>query len=415
MAKQYLLTDRQVKEALCPTGKNFIYLNDGGGLRLRIRPNQTKTWIHRWKVKKTEYNNSLGSYPEVSIKEARELKIKDRLLTKQGKNPSLERRLSKYAISDSSRMTFELVAKLWMESNEEWSHTHRERTEALLNNHLKKLKDLPISVIDDQVILNSLLEIQKKGLKGTIPKAKSLINCVFSHAVSEKLIKSNPVILLTGNKKLKKNKVNHFKAIKRDDVGELFYWLSKGGKEQPLDFVTVASIYLTVYTGLRNNSIRGARWKEINFAKKKWTVPANRMKLGNEFSVPLPRQAIVVLKKLKQLTFRNDEDYIFQSKTNSNNHISENTARLAIKALGFDATQHGMRTLIQTTLLHFRFSPDAVDRQLDHKVEDKVREAYMGSEDFMEQRSEAMQFFADWCDDQHKLYTKNNDKAKNKS
>ena len=85
MAKQNLLTDTLIKAAACPTSKDFIYLNDGSGLRLRIRSNGTKTWIHRWKINGVEYTNSLGGYPKVSLKVARAKLSTDKLLTAEGK------------------------------------------------------------------------------------------------------------------------------------------------------------------------------------------------------------------------------------------------------------------------------------------------------------------------------------------
>ncbi len=107
------------------------------------------------------------------------------------------------------------------------------------------------------------------------------------------------------------------------------------------------------------------------------------------------------------MTYRHNDSFVFQSERNALATISENTVNLAVKSLGFDATQHGMRTLIQTTLLHFRFPPDAVDRQLDHAVSNKnSRGSYMGQEDFMETRVEAMQHFADWCDQEKLLMRK---------
>lgn len=416
MAKQYLLTDREVKQAHCPDGKGFIYLNDGNGLRLRVRENGTKTWLHRWKINGQEKSNSLGSYPDISLTQARELKAKDQILTKQGKNPSLERKIHKYTNAEASKAIFYTIGIEWMDSNKSnWSDTHYERTLALIENHLDILRNIPISSINDELILQCILGIQKKGLMGTISKAKSIIRCVFQYAIAKKLTNSNPVLTITGNPLIKKHKPSHFKAIKRDDVGELMYKISKTGKEQPLDLVTISAIYLSIYTGLRNKSIRGAKWEEINFSKKKWSIPGERMKLGNDFEVPLPSQAVSVLKKLKSFTFIDDKSYVFQSRRDQQKHISENTVREAIQSLGFDATQHGMRTLIQTTLLHFGYSSDAVDRQLDHVVENKNRRAYMGSEDFMEQRIKFMQFFADWCDDQHMLYKKKYDKTKDKS
>lgn len=416
MAKQYLLTDRELKQTRCPEGKNFIYLNDGDGLRLRVRKNGTKTWLHRWKINGHEKTNSLGSYPEVSLTQARELKAKDKVLTKQGKNPSLERKIHKYTNAEASKATFYVIAIEWMDSNKsDWSDTHYERSLALIENHFEILRNIPISSINDELILQCILGIQKKGLLGTISKAKSIIRCVFQYAIAKKLTNSNPVLTITGNPLIKKHKPLHFKAIKRDDVGQLMYKISKTGKEQPLDLVTISAIYLTIYTGLRNKSIRGAKWKEINFSKKKWSIPGERMKLGNDFEVPLPSQAISVLKKLKTFTYIDKESYIFQSRSNKQKHISENTVREAIQSLGFDATQHGMRTLIQTTLLHFGYSSDAVDRQLDHVVENKVRRAYMGAEDFMEQRIKFMQFFANWCDEQKLKFVKENAKSKNKT
>lgn len=415
MAKRNLLTDRLIKETSCPSSRNFIYLNDGAGLRLRIRPNGTKTWIHRWKLNGTEYSNSLGSYPLVSLKEARLKLIADKAITSEGKNPSIQRKILKKTNSLISKITFEVCSHDWMAYNKaDWSHSHFERTKSILDTYIvPHFQNIPITSITDQMILNCLVKLQKQGKKATVRKAKSIINNVFLHAISKKQALTNPVILLSGNKLLKGYKPTHFKSIQRQDVGELMHKLSLTHSNQKLSFVTTAAVYLTLYTGLRNNSIRGARWKEINLQKKQWEIPSSRMKSGNNFIVPLPTQAIKVLNNLKKLTYRDNESFVFQSERNSSKTISENTVNLAIKALGFDATQHGMRTLIQTTLLHFRFPPDAVDRQLDHAVTSKnSRGSYMGQEDFMEVRTEAMQHFADWCDKEKITFEKNNAKKK---
>lgn len=416
MAKQNLLTDRLIKEATCPPSKDFVYLNDGSGLRLRLRPNGTKTWIHRWKINGVEFTNSLGSYPQVSLKDARTKLASDKILTSQGKNPSLERKISKKTTATLIKVTFEVCAYDWLADNKtDWSTSHYERTKSILDKYItEEFRNIPITSITDQLILNCLLKIQKQGKKATSRKAKSIINNVFLHAVSKKQASSNPVLLLTGNKLLKSYKPNHFKAIQRQDVGELMHKLSLSRTEQPLTFVTTSALFLTLYTGLRNNSIRGAKWKEISLSKKQWVIPGDRMKSGKTFAVPLPKQAIRVLTKLKKVTFRDKESFIFQSERNASTTISENTVNLAIKALGFDATQHGMRTLIQTTLLHFRFPPDAVDRQLDHAVTSKnSRGSYMGQEDFMEVRTEAMQHFANWCDKEKINFEKKYAKKKN--
>jgi integrase len=416
MAKQNLLTDTLIKAAACPTSKDFIYLNDGSGLRLRIRSNGTKTWIHRWKINGVEYTNSLGGYPKVSLKVARAKLTSDKMLTAEGKNPSLERKISKKTNTALTKVTFEVCAYDWLSDNKmEWSASHYERTKAILDTYInEEFRNIPITSITDQLVLNCLVKLQKQGKKATSRKAKSIINNVFLHAMSKKQALSNPVLFLTGNKLLKGYKPNHFKAIQRQDVGELMHKLSLKKKDQPLSFVTNAALFLTLYTGLRNNSIRGAKWKEINLQKKLWTIPSDRMKSGNTFAVPLPLQAIKILTELKKVTYRDKESFVFQSERNPSTTISENTVNLAVKTLGFDATQHGMRTLIQTTLLHFGSPPDAVDRQLDHAVSNKnSRGSYMGQEDFMEARIKGMQHFADWCDKEKIKFEKDNAKKKN--
>ena len=416
MAKHNLLTERQIKNAVCASDKKFIYLNDGAGLRLRIRSNGTKSWIHRWKINGIEYSNSLGGYPYISLKDARSQLIKDKVLTLKGKNPSLEKKILRKNTAVLTKVTFETCAFDWLEFNRsEWSATHLERSKAILENYIyDEFINIPITSITDQMILDCLLKIQKQGKKATSKKAQSIINNVFLHAMGKKQALSNPVILLKGNKLLKSYKPSHFKAIQRQDVGELMFKLSMVESAQPIGAVSRAALILTLYTGLRNNSLRKAKWNEIDLEKQQWLIPSDRMKSGNPFVVPLPKQAVKVLLNLKYLTYKHNDSFIFQSERNPFTTISENTVNLSVKSLGFDATQHGMRTLIQTTLLHFRFPPDAVDRQLDHAVSSKnSRGSYMGQEDFMETRIEAMQYFADWCDQEKINYEKNNAKKKN--
>jgi integrase len=172
--------------------------------------------------------------------------------------------------------------------------------------------------------------------------------------------------------------------------------LNRTGGAQTLDVKTVCALKLALYTGLRDHSIRGAKWVEIDFASATWEVPAERMKLRRAFKVPLPTQAIGVLKTLKTLTYKDDNSYIFPS-AGKYGYMAENTLRLALHSLGFKVTVHGMRSLITNVLNEHGFNADAIERQLDHRESNKVRAAYLRS-DFWDQRQVMMQSFADWCD-----------------
>jgi integrase len=153
---------------------------------------------------------------------------------------------------------------------------------------------------------------------------------------------------------------------------------------------------MALYTGLRDNSIRGAQWKEINLQNATWTVPSSRMKSGREHVIPLPKQAIAALANLKKLTYKNDESLVFPG-SGKHKKMSENTIRNALHSFGFKVTAHGMRSLITDVLNENGFNPDAIERQLDHAEKNQVRRAYLRS-NFMDERFKMMQWFADWCD-----------------
>jgi integrase len=201
---------------------------------------------------------------------------------------------------------------------------------------------------------------------------------------------------MSDNPYFKKPPVKHFEALPKEQVPLLMTALNKCTADQQLDIKTVCALKLAIYTGLRDNSIRGAKWMEIDLDKNTWTVPGSRMKSGKEFKLPLPAQAVVVFKTLEPLTFREPSSYVFPSK-GKYGYMAENTLRLALHRLGFKVTVHGMRSLITNVLNEQGFNRDAIERQLDHQEPNQVRASYLRS-DFMDIRGTMMQWFADWCD-----------------
>uniref|UniRef100_UPI004047961D tyrosine-type recombinase/integrase n=1 Tax=Polynucleobacter sp. TaxID=2029855 RepID=UPI004047961D len=194
----------------------------------------------------------------------------------------------------------------------------------------------------------------------------------------------------------KKPAVKHYDALPKSDVPKLMEELNKTGKAQKLDVKTVCALKMALYTGLRDNSIRGARWREIDLGQSSWTIPAVRMKSKRVFTLPLPKQAVLALMTLKKLTYLDDDSYVFPS-AGKYEYMAENTLRLALHRIGFAVTVHGMRSLITNVLNEHGFNRDAIERQLDHQERNQVRAAYLTS-DFMEIRQPMMQWFADWCD-----------------
>lgn len=398
MAAEKLLTEASCKAAK-PKVKLY-YLNDGAGLRLRIRPDGSRTWIYRYRLAGKEMSAGLGAYPQVSLQVARAKAIEAKQHVIKGNNPSTENRIAKTNQAIKAEATFGVIAREWLAHNKpSWSSHHYERNLGLLNRYLlPEIGRLPIDSIKESYLFTVIKTAYDKGTKESARRARAVAAQVFSHARNTHRGTNNPARDMADNQYFKKPPVKHFSALPQNKVGELITLLNMTGDNQKLDAKTVCALKLALLTGLRDNSIRGALWNEIDFDSATWTIPSSRMKSGRAHQVPLPSQAIAALIDIKPLTYRNINSYIFPG-SGKHKIMSENTLRLGLHRLGFKVTAHGMRSLITDVLNENSFNPDAIEKQLDHAEQSQVRRAYLRS-NFMDERVKMMQWFADWCDAQ---------------
>ena len=396
-----MAAEKLLSEAACKAAKSkatIYYLNDGAGLRMRIRPDGSRTWIYRYRLDGKEMSTGLGAYPTISLQIARANAQEARLEVSRGNNPSTTKRIAKTKQITKGSNTFGVIATEWLEHNKaEWSSTHYERNEGLLRRYLlPDLAKLPIESISEAYLFTVVKKIYDKGTKVSAARTITIASQIFSYARATHRSTTNPARDMSDNQYFKKPPIKHFEALPKEQVPMLMTALNKSTSDQQLDIKTVCALKLAIYTGLRDNSIRGAKWMEIDLDKNTWTVPASRMKSGKEFKLPLPVQAVVVFKNLEPLTFREPSSYVFPSK-GKYGYMAENTLRLALHRLGFKVTVHGMRSLITNVLNEQGFNRDAIERQLDHQEPNQVRASYLRS-DFMDIRATMMQWFADWCD-----------------
>lgn len=145
----------------------------------------------------------------------------------------------------------------------------------------------------------------------------------------------------------------------------------------------------------RNKEIRGGQWQEIDFKRKTWTIPANRMKRPREHTIPLSDWAIELLNELHAIT--GETPFLFPSPKSKTGYISENTAGKIISSMGYYgiATPHGFRSLASSVLNEQGFNPDAIERQLAHIENNKIRAAYNRA-DYLNERKEFMQWYSDF-------------------
>ena len=395
---------RELSDTACRNAKpraTVYYLPDAKGLRLCIRPNGSKLWMLRFVAQKPngtrkESTAGLGAYPEVSLEQARKKAASARQSAAEGVHPTTARRVAVARNVEAGATTFEAVAREWLARNQpDWSGHHYERNEGLLRRILfPKLGTLPISEITEPMLLAELRKAYDAGTKESARRARAVASQVFRYAKDTHRATSNPARDLADSSVLKKPEVKHFAALKPTQVGPLLRALDAGDIEPS----TRAALLLMLYTGLRDHSLRAARWDEIDLRDATWTVPGERMKSRRSHVVPLPTQAVATLTKLGKLTRHGPKSFVFVGFGKAG-FLAENTLRAALHGLGFKVTAHGLRSLITDLLNENGFNPDAIERQLDHMQRDKVRAAYLRS-DFMPQRMAMMQWLADWADAQ---------------
>jgi integrase len=347
-------------------------------------------------------STGLGTYPKISLQIARTKALDAKQHVSKGDNPSTVKRIAKANQVIKGEATFGAIAREWLDHNKpSWSTHHFERNDGLLKRYLlPDLERLPIDSIKEAYLFTVIKAVYDKGTKESARRARAVAAQVFSHARATHRGTINPARDMADNPYFKKPPVKHFTALPQNQVGALINELDKTGFEQKLDAKTVCALRLALYTGLRDNSIRGALWGEIDLEAGIWTVTGSRMKSGREHQVPLPTQAIAALQLLRTLTYRNQDSHIFPG-GGKHKIMSENTLRLALHRLGFRVTAHGMRSLITDVLNENGFNPDAIEKQLDHSEQSQVRRAYLRS-NFMDERIKMMQWLADWYDAQAK-------------
>ena len=369
-------------------------LNDGGGLSLRVMPDGSKYWQFRYRYSGAENTLQLGKYPEVSLEEARTECAKHRNVLRAGNDPITVRRVAKVRIQKETAETFAAMADEWLKHHEpSLAPVTHERNEGLVRRILlPKLGALPIREIDVSALLSALKGAEHKGIRMSARRARTIASQIFLYAIASGRATANPA---TGIVKALSARpaTKHYAAMQANEIGTFLRALESG---KGANAVTAAALRLMLYTGLRDGSLRGAQWKEIDLGAGRWTIPAQRMKRREQHSVPLPTQAVAALKELQGLTGRGPDSFVFAS-TGKAGYLAENTLRIALHRLGFEVTAHGFRSLITDELYRAGFRAEWVERQLHHKDQNEVRAAYLRT-DFLEQRARMMQWWADACD-----------------
>lgn len=375
------LTDascRNAKAAEKPYKKS-----DGGGLYLLVQTNGSRLWRFDYAFEGKRKTKALGKYPEVALGDARLQREQFKAMLREGKDP---------AARAPEGETFGKVARDWFATKEKrWKTSYSKRIWSRIEDDiLPTLDTRVISSIKPPEILALLREIENRDAIYSAKRMCEQISTIFAYAKAEGHVENNPATdLKAALKPMPKRK--HRAKISEKELPEFFRRLRASGSG-----ATQTALELVAHTFVRTNEIRFGRWCEIE--GDVWTIPAERMKMGKTHLVPLTRQSLALLARLRELA--GDSEWILPGRDNPRKPVSENTLLYFLYDLGYHkkATVHGFRGTASTALNESGlWHPDWVERQLAHVPEDKVREAYNAAE-YWEHRVKMMTWWSDRLD-----------------
>jgi integrase len=374
-------------------------MGDAGGLFLLVQPSSGKLWRLKYRVDGREKKLGIGTYPEVSLAEARRRRDDARELIAAGKDPSREKQRDKARSRLQAENTFKAIAaefcdKRKRDGDKAWAAATATRSEYLLSLLDPSIGRMVVSEIKPPDVLAAIRKIEGKGNLESARRTLQLASAVFRYAVATARLESDPTRDLRGA--LTAPTVTHYGAITdAGGVGELLRAID-GYDGQGL---TKLTLQLAPHVFVRPGELRHAEWGDIDLDGALWVIPAEKMKMRKAHHVPLSRQAVAVLRGVRAVT--GDAGYVFPSMRARSRPMSENTVNAALRRLGYtsdEMTAHGFRAMASTLLNESgKWHPDAIERALAHGDKDKVRAAYHRGTHWKE-RVEMAQWWSDYLD-----------------
>ena len=365
------LTDTAIRQ-LKAKNKNYK-VSDGEGLTLLVRPSGTKSWQWRYRFLGKEKTLTIGNYPTTGLKEARIKKKEAQLTLSNLCDPSAEKQLFKSEIKRLHDGKFKTIANDWFENQKSnWSEKYAKKTNQTLSNWIyPKLNDIPVALITSRTLLDVLRDMERAGIGETTRKMKGILENIFAFAIVEGHIENNPA---SGLQKALKAvpRVTHQRALSAKKIGHFVHKIESDNGHP----VIRLSLLLLLHTNVRTNDVRLAEWEDFDLKEKIWTIPANKIKMKTEHKVPLTKQSIKILTRLKELT--GHQNWISKSPNTIDKPMSENAMLNLLKRIKMDkhTTVHGLRATASTFLNEKGFRPDVIESQLAHVESNQVRKAY---------------------------------------
>lgn len=375
-------------------------LTDGAGLYLEVMPSGSKFFRYQYSYAGKRPRITLGTYPEMSLFEARDKHAENRKLLRAGENPAIHRRREKLRKHLAAGDTFEKIAREWHELNiSAWKSAHaKDIIQRFEKDVFPEIGRFPISEIYPPDILATVKKIEKRGAGELARRALQNIGRVYRYAIATSRAQTDPTYGL--KEAMQPLQKTNYSALEFEELPDFILALrSNNIRFFPHSMMATELLLLTF---VRTGELIGAKWAEFDLDNARWSIPPERMKMSKAHIVPLSRQAIKLLIKLQELS--NGRPYVFPHFSDPRKHMSNGTILKVIRTLGYKnkTTGHGFRALAMSSIkekLHYRH--EVIDRQLAHIPHNKVDRAYDRAK-FLDERTVMMQQWADLVDAAYK-------------
>lgn len=373
--------------------KDKLYrLTDANGLCLEVTPTGSKLWRYRYRFNGSAKMLALGAYPAVTLLKARQLRDAARQLLIEGTDPGEQKKTAKQA-QKVEGLTFETLAREWFAYNApRWAETTTYKAKLYLENDLiPGIGARPVKAITRPDLVELVRKVEARGTLNAAGKIRQWLHQIFRYGLARGVVDANPATDLSVVAAPPKA-ARHHPHVNFAELPEL---LTKS-EAANIHSLTRHAIRLLTLTAVRPGELRQAPWAEFDLERATWTIPAERMKARRPHIVPLPLQAVAVLRQLQEITGR--YALVFAG-ANPDRPMSENTVNKALRVMGYEGRQtgHGFRHLLSTELNGRGYNKDWIERQLAHGDSDEIRGTYNHAA-YVEQRREMMQAWADSID-----------------
>ena len=398
-----MLTDAECKNATCPPEKKRVRLACSGGLYLEVSPAGSKRWFWKYRKDGKEGRMSLGSYPEVGPKKAREAMTAAKLMKSGGRDPVQARKVEALKATRADSDTFKAIALEWYTKQApQWSASHAGRMLRQFERDLFPwIGERPIADIHAMELLAALQKVEERGALETADRALMLARQVWDYWLPTTDVKQRNITEgLKG--RLTPYRGKTFAAIVEPvRMGDLLRAIKnyKGGP------TVRTALQLAPLLYQRPGNLREMEWAELDLDAALWVIPSMKMKRtkeekenGEAHTVPLPTQAVALLRGLHPLTGHGR--YVFPGERSHDRPISDNSVRSGLYALGFgkEQTWHGFRASARTMLVdELNLDPLAIEANLAHAVKDANGRSYNRTQ-YLKHRATMMQQWADYLD-----------------